>query len=333
MTEMQAQYFLGVDIGATKSHALITDADGQVIGFGRAGSGNHESVGTDGFAHVLQTIVRDALNEANLISSQISGAGFGIAGYDWDSDQPLMRQTIGLLDLNCPYAFVNDAVIGLIAGAQQGWGVALSAGTSCNCCGRTLDGREGRMTGNGIAFGEYGGGGELVMWSVQQISRAWSLRAPQTRLTDIFVQAKGAKDATDLLEGMARGRFYASAADAPLVFEAIKAGDAVALEGLRWISHELAGLAAGVIRQLNLESERFEIVLAGSFYNGSPLIEQILNDDLHVIAPGSRLVRLNAAPVVGGVILGMQQVNLHQSQSDFKAIRVRVIDTANRRIS
>ena len=33
------KYFLGVDIGGTKSHALIADENGQAVGFGQAGAG------------------------------------------------------------------------------------------------------------------------------------------------------------------------------------------------------------------------------------------------------------------------------------------------------
>lgn len=321
------KYFLGVDIGNTKSHALIADENGQVIGFGMAGNGNHEVVGIPGFERVLQEIVNTALAEAGLTSDQITGAGFGIAGYDWDSDKPLMHQTIGLLKLNCPYIFVNDSVIGLPAGAQEGWGLSLSAGTSCNCWGRTLDGREGRITGNGAYFGEHGGGIELVHWSIKAISRAWSLRGPETRLSELFVKAKGADSVVDLLEGIVRERFHIGATDAPLVFQAVKEGDPVALEGLTWISHELAGLAIGVIKQLQLQDEAFEVVLSGSFYNGSPLVEQIVREDILAVAPKAKLVRLNASPVVGGVVLGMQAAN-----HDFKAARDRLIETANERM-
>lgn len=31
---MTKPYYLGVDVGGTKTHALVVDADGQVVGFG-----------------------------------------------------------------------------------------------------------------------------------------------------------------------------------------------------------------------------------------------------------------------------------------------------------
>jgi N-acetylglucosamine kinase-like BadF-type ATPase len=300
------RYFLGVDIGNTKSLALVADEAGQVVGFGAAGNGNHEVVGVEGFTSVLRGIVGEACAEAGITPDQIAGAGFGIAGFDWESDRPLMNRVISTLGLRCPYEAVNDGVIGLAAGAEQGWGVSVTAGTSSNCRGRNRQGREGRVTGNGGTFGEYGGGVELVAYALEHIGRAWSLRGPQTILTDRFVKRLGASSVEDMLEGIARNRYHPNASFAPLVFQAAVTGDQVALDGIRWISRELAGLAIGVIRQLGIERESFEVVLGGSFYNGSSLIMQIMDEQIRAVAPHARLVRLDVQPVAGAVILGMR---------------------------
>lgn len=303
-----ADYYLGVDIGNTKSLAVITDAAGRGLAIGKAGSGNHESIGEDGFAAVLNRIVDAAVSQAGIDRKDIRGAGFGIAGYDWDSDLPMMDRVIGTLGLSCPYSVVNDCGIGLVAGASEGWGVVVSSGTSSNARGRDRQGREGRMTGNGAYYGEVGGGHELVDYAVMAISRAWSKRGPETLLTDLFVQHVGATSATDLLEGLARGRYRVKATDAPIVFEAIHRGDAVALAGLRYIADGLADLAIGIINQLDLHDEAFEVVLSASFFNGSPLIAEWMAEGIHAVAPKARLVRLHAPPVAGGVLLGMEQV-------------------------
>jgi N-acetylglucosamine kinase-like BadF-type ATPase len=303
-----ADYYLGVDIGNTKSLAVVADADGKCLSMGRAGCGNHEAIGADGFASVLNDIVSQALSQSGVARADIKGAGFGIAGYDWDSDLPLMDATIGTLGLNCPYKVINDCGIGLVAGASEGWGIVVSAGTSCNAAGRDRHGREGRMSGNGMTFGEYGGGWELVYSAVQQISRAWSKRGQETLLTDLFVRHCGATDATDLLEGLARERYRVRATDAPVVFEAVRQGDPVALAALHGIADGLADLAIGIIRQLELENEQFEVVLSASFFNGSPLTAEWMGEVVRRAAPGAQLVRLEAPPVAGAVLLGMEQV-------------------------
>lgn len=320
-------YFLGVDIGNTKSHALITDDTGEIVGFAAGNPGNHEVLGVEGFQQALQQVVQAALDDARLAKHHIVGAGYGIAGYDWPSDLGLMTSAISRLGLGGAYRVVNDSVIGLVAGAEKGWGVVVSAGTSSNCRGRDAHGREGRVTGNGATFGEYGGGVELVYRALQAIARAWSRMAPPTMLTELFIEHVGARDVEDFLEGIARGYYRVGAGEAPLVFQAVLAGDPIACDALTWISRELGLLAIGVIRQLELEAQPFDVVLAGSFYKGSPLIAQTMSETIHAVAPQARLVRLEAPPVVGGVLLGMEAAAF-----DFIAVRERLIGMALERV-
>ena len=68
-------------------------------------------------------------------SDAIGGAGFGISGYDWPSERQPTLQAIATLGLSCPVDAVNDALIGLLAGSAQGWGIAVVSGTGCNCRG------------------------------------------------------------------------------------------------------------------------------------------------------------------------------------------------------
>ena len=108
------QCFLGIDIGATKSHALIADKQGRAVGFGEYGPGSHEVVGYEGLQAVLHTIVNTALASAGIGKADIAGAGFGIAGYDWPGDAEPHRRVIASLGLSAPYALVNDTIIGLV---------------------------------------------------------------------------------------------------------------------------------------------------------------------------------------------------------------------------
>lgn len=316
------RYFLGVDVGATKSHALLADEAGQVVGFGHGGPGNHEGVGYDGLRAVLQQITAEALAEAGLTVDAIAGAGFGIGGYDWPSERADTLAAIGGLGLRCPVEAVNDTIIGLLAGTDQGWGVALVAGTSNNCRGWDRNHREGRVMGNGTFFGENGGSFELVMKAVHAVGKEWTRRGPATELTPRFVQFVGARDAEDLLEGLSQAYYTIQANAAPIVFDAAHAGDGVACEVIRWSARELGSLAVGVIRQLELEQDEFDVVLVGSLYNGGALFLEPLAATIHAVAPGARLVRLAAPPVVGSVFLGMDAAGF-----DPRTVRRTLIDS------
>jgi N-acetylglucosamine kinase-like BadF-type ATPase len=305
------RYFLGVDIGNSKSHALIADENGRCLGFGQAGPGSWEAIGWEVAEQVLHHIVNQALSQAGVDKTAVVGAGFGYAGYDWPEDRPGHEALIDSLGLvNAHYALGNDTLIALVAGAKNGWGVVVVAGTSNNCLGRDRLGREGRVTGDGTRFGEYGGATEIVARAIQAVAAAWTQRGPKTTLSQAFIDQTGAADVTDLLAGLVRQRYQLSAAAAPLVFDLAAQGDAAAQGIITWAGQELGSLAVGVIRQLDLADEPFDVVLSGSlFKGGAPLIKP-MRQTIQATAPGARLVRLEAPPVVGGVLLGMEQVGL-----------------------
>lgn len=304
------RYFLGIDTGATKSHALIADENGRSVGFAQGGPGNWEVIGWEGTRKVLHTITQNALAMAGIGKERLAGAGFGFAGYDWPEDGAEHQDLIDSLQLGVPTEFGNDTLIGLIAGAELGWGVVVSAGTSNNSCGRDRAHKSCRLSGMGPALGEYGGAGEIVQRALQDIGRAWSLRGPQTQLTDAFITAVGATDIDDMLAGLARGRYSIDPSFAPLVFETAVHGDSVAQEIVQWAGEELGSLAIGIIRQLNLADEAFDVVLAGSLYKAGEALIAPMRETVLAEAPNARFIRLTVPPVVGGVLMGMEEAGL-----------------------
>jgi N-acetylglucosamine kinase-like BadF-type ATPase len=304
------QYFLGVDLGGTKSHAVITDETGAVLGFARGGDGNPEGIGYDGLRDLLKVITGQAAQMAQLDIQQITAAGFGIGGYDWPSQRELNQNAIRAAGLAMPIELVNDAVIGLIAGARQGWGVSIIAGTGCNCWGWDELGNRAQVTGMGQWMGEAAGASELISETLRVISRAWSLRGPQTALTEAICTHVGARDATDLLEGLTVQKYRLKASAAPIVFEIARSGDPVANDLIHWAGKELGNLAVGVIRQLGLQEKEFEVVMAGSFWKGSPVLAEEAACVVHSIAPRAKFVRLSAPPVTGAVLLAMEVAGL-----------------------
>ncbi|MEI6291232.1 MAG: BadF/BadG/BcrA/BcrD ATPase family protein, partial [Chloroflexota bacterium] len=59
--DISQRFFLGVDVGGTKTHALICDETGNAAGFGKSGPGNWESVGLDGLYKTLEQAINQAL--------------------------------------------------------------------------------------------------------------------------------------------------------------------------------------------------------------------------------------------------------------------------------
>jgi len=306
--------FLGVDIGATNTRVMLADEEGAILGFGKSGPGNHESVGYEGLTAALQTALDQAFAQSGVGAANILAAGFGIGGLDWDSQEPATRKAIGETGLRCPMRLVNDAILGLLAGTAEGWGVAVVSGTGCNCWGWNRDRtRIGHVTGGGTQMGEGTGATELVDRAIQLVAHAWTRRGPSTALGPALAAFVGARDVQDLLEGLMEDRYALDASAAPLICQTAAGGDPVAKDLIEWAGTELGEMANAVIRQLEFQDLTFDVILGGSMFDGSPAIQDALHRKVNALAPRARIIRLAVPPVVGAVLLAMEEAGVHPS--------------------
>jgi N-acetylglucosamine kinase-like BadF-type ATPase len=305
-------YFLGADLGGTKTHCMVSDENGRVIGFSESGPGNHESVGYDGFQSNLHQAVNSALKTAGLSKEQISGSGFGVAGYDWPIEREPTLRVINTLKLGGALDVVNDTDLGLLAGSPRRWGVAVVSGTGCNCrgwdAGHT---RYGMVSGGGITFGEHAGAGELMFKVCNVLGAAWRGNGPATALADAFCQKFGVATLDELIQGAMCQQFDFSPADAPLVFEVARQGDAVAIDLIKWAGKELGELACSVIRQLQFENVDFDLVQIGGMWSGSPMLTETFKEHVLPLAPKANILRSHQPPVLGAVLLGFLAAGLN----------------------
>lgn len=304
-------YYLGADLGGTKTHVLVTDERGVALGFGESGPGNHESVGYKGFRKNLNEAAHAAIASAGLTPGQIAGSGFGIGGYDWPIETRPMLKVIGTLDLGGPVKLVNDAELGIPTGSPRGWGIAVVSGTGCNCRGwDETRKKHGRVTGSGLEFGEAAGASELMFMVSRAIAYDWTGRGPKTALSTAFSEKYGCKDIEDLLQNVICHRIEIDASAAPLVFGVAAAGDPVAIDIIRWAGCELGEMAVTVIRQLEFEQLDFDLVQIGGMWDGSPLLAEEMKRQVLAVAPGVNFIRCNEPPVMGAVLLGMEAAGL-----------------------
>lgn len=299
------QYFLGIDVGSTKTAALVADEQGNAFGYGLGGPGNHEGVGWEGFKQSVHTATQKALTQAKLSIPDLKAAGMGLAGYDWDDEHEPHVRALAEIGLTMPMRLDNDSALGLYAGASQGWGVCVSAGSSNNARGRGKSGQLGRITGHGSRFGELGGAWEIVEQAIIAVNYEWIRRAPPTALTPLLLEKTGAKDLYDLVHGLALNQYHPDSGWAMLVFQAAQQGDAAARQIVEWAGRELGELACAIIRQIEAEHEPVEVILAGSVYKAGESILAPLRETARTTAPLAKFIHLEAPPVVGGVLMGM----------------------------
>ena len=323
--------FLGVDVGATKTHALICDENGLVLGFGMAAGGNPEEVGYDGLSRAMQQAIHQALIHTGIRDEDISAAGFGIAGYDWPHQYPEVLAAVQALHLPPKLVIENDAVLPILAGSSTGWGIAACAGTGNNVRGIDANGRTGRITGNSAAFGEFGGASEIMQGVLQRLAWMWTGRLQVTPLANKLVADCGAADLEELIKGLVAGKYRLQARQAPLVVQAAAEGDLVAIDVIRWNAEELAESVLAVVKQLNLMNEAVDVVLSGHLFEVSELYREAFQARVRQSAKEAQFQLLSQPPVIGAVLLAIRNMGLdilrprtRLLEEDFASIKAKV---------
>jgi N-acetylglucosamine kinase-like BadF-type ATPase len=202
---------------------------------------------------------------------------------------------------------VNDALIALAAGAGEGSGVVIVAGTGSIAYGRDTAGRAARAGGWGYLLGDEGGGFWIGRAALSAVVRQFDGRGPATILTDLVLAQMELRDPRELIHavydiGMPR---QAVAGIASVVQRAGDAGDAVAREILERASGELAAAAASVIGRLGMRGDVFPIVLSGGIFRGIPSLVAGVSARMTEVAPRSSIRPLTVEPAVGAVALAI----------------------------
>lgn len=306
---------LGVDAGNSKTFALVAETTGRVLGFGRAGPGNHQTVGLERALAEIRRACEAACAEAG-IPLPVAFGVFGLAGADLPEDFVLLERGIRELKLAQRFRVENDTLVALRAGARRPWGVVVVCGAGFNAAGIAPDGRVFRLPGLGWISGDRGGGWFLAQEAVRHVARAWDGRGEPTLLTSFVLKTLGVGSVEEMIAALYRGAIgEAKLLDlVPQVFEAAYAGDRVAQRLVVELGEEVGLAASAVIRRLGLERTDVEVVLAGGVFKGrGPLLWDTVAQVVHRTAPQAQLVRPRLAPVAGAVLLALEE---HQGSVD-----------------
>ncbi|HHC08712.1 MAG TPA: hypothetical protein ENK55_08335, partial [Actinobacteria bacterium] len=234
-----SRYFIGVDVGGTKTTALVADVEGNVAGIGAARGGNPRSSGAE-TAEVVAAAAAEALGgiDPSRVAHGVVAVAGGVAGRSAE-EQPILRAW-SRAGLSAPVTFVPDVLAAFRAGTPARRGAVLVAGTGAVAAVVDGDAVVRRAGGHGWLVGDEGSAVWLGIRGVRAVLHALDGRGPATSLTTAFVEAIGI-DADADPEALARALVDHVYAHPPAdlgrlarpVVDACAAGDAVASELVR----------------------------------------------------------------------------------------------------
>ena len=324
---------LAVDGGNSKTDVALVAADGRVLAAVRGPTTSHQAVGLETGIDRLVGLVEDAASRASLDATARPVAAIGvhaIAGADYPPDIRMLSRALARARLTEDVVVVNDTIGALWAGSSAGWGIALICGEGINGAAVAPDGRQVRFDGVGDISGDWGGGHSVGQAGLAAAVRAADGRGPKTSLERLVPAHFGLRRPPALTRAFYDGRIAERRTSelSPLVFAAAGDGDAVARSIVDRLADELVVMAAALARRARMTRLPVEVVLAGGVFrtNDEPFYERI-RAGIEAVIPDAMLVPLDAPPVAGPAIEGLNRIGVRSSD-----MRIRVRDGLRARL-
>jgi N-acetylglucosamine kinase-like BadF-type ATPase len=294
--------FLGIDGGGTKTAFVLIDDGGRQLARHESTTSYYLEIGFDALEALLHDGVRTVLQQAGVPAADIAHTFAGLPAHGEDS--ALLASFDGLLAGLLPRHTVgNDMVCswaGSLAGAD---GISLVAGTGSIAYGE-WQGRGARSGGWGEVFGDEGSAHWLAREVLALFSRMADGRAEPGPLLALVREHFGLTQDLDLcaaINGSAARSGFAQIAR--LATAAAHAGDAQARQLLVRAGDELAALAAGVARNLDVSGiQAVPVSYSGGVFAAGDLVLGPLQAALARRLPGAVLKTPRFGPELGAAL-------------------------------
>ena len=298
-------YYCGWDGGGSKTEVLCRDASGKEIGRAVFGPLNINGASRE---RVKQTIADAVAYMASLAGglAACERLVIGAAGVSNVQIYSFIEEHVRAEGYSGKLLIVGDQEIAL-AGAVEGPGAVLIAGTGAICCG--YDGKEKRtrVGGCGHLIDDGGSGYAIGRDILSAVARAEDGRAEPTCLRSMVFERLGISEVRGIVTWLYNGSTGKKeiAALAPLLLEALEMGDAAAQRIALCAAQELAALAIAAWKNLGLEAG--ELAMTGSVLTHYEAIRTQVVSILAEAFPLMRVISPRGGAAEGAVRLAMQK--------------------------
>jgi N-acetylglucosamine kinase-like BadF-type ATPase len=300
---MDKPYYFGVDGGGTHSRLAITDGGGRVLARSEAGSTNVYSVPKEEAFENLRFLLDSALQEAGLRREDLSAGCVGSAGLGREKERRLFGDFFFSLLGAKPVKLCNDGEILLCGGLEDLEGYCLIAGTGSLALGRSRDGRLVRSGGLGYMLGDEGSAAWIGKTAIARLLRSLEGRDLPSSMLGAVLEKAGLSQSEDLIRFVHIDADKARVASlAPLVTEAARAADPLALDILHSGAAELALLVRSVLERSPWIENR-SLVLAGGVIEHDEITTGKLRESLAAAFPRLKLIRPRGSALEGACLL------------------------------
>jgi len=311
---MNEKIFFGIDGGGTFSRIALINSDGKVLTKSEAGSTNIYSVTKDEVFKNLSQLLDSAMKTTRLEKQNLTAGCIGSAGLAREREKIIFREFADrLLGKDFPVLLCSDAEILLCGGLENPEGYCLIAGTGSIALGRSSSGKLVRSGGYGYMIGDEGSAAWIGKTAIARIMRSIDNRDLPTDMSGAILEAAGLTESSELIHYIHYTADKAQVASlAPVVTDAARKGDPLALDILHKGAAELTLLVKSVIDQSPWIIKK-ELVLAGGVIKNNEILTQKLKEHLTNELPALSVYMPKGTALEGACMLA-REVSLHNAR-------------------
>lgn len=280
----------GIDGGGSKTRVILADAEGNHLA-DLLGPGSAMAPGrADHSAEVIGTLVRQAVQQAEMGGRRLKALAVGVAGVGREAEARALAVALEDLEIAEQVVVQGDGEIALTDAFGSGPGIILVAGTGSIAYARSPARVLARCGGWGPAFGDEGSGAWIGRKSLGIVASAADGREPETALTGAILTAAQVNDPGELIPWGIAATPRELAALAPVVFNVASAGDvrANALVGLA--AEELVlHVRALAIRLFGDDRAAIPVAFSGGLLHKGSFLRKKLEQRLKSAVPGAQV--------------------------------------------
>ena len=305
MNKQKSKFYIGVEGGATKSEAILTDENLKVLRREKGKALNYITFSKRVVRENLVALVGPFLKIAR--EGKVY-AVLGLASLNTPQDEMFYKRLVrSVLPQGAVFNVMNDPKIALEArccGEKNS--ILVIAGTGSKVYGES-NGRTAASVGWDFVLGDEGSGYDLGLKALRAATRAWDGRGKKTVLYDLILERENSKKMEDFMPKFYSDLFkknmkFHIASFAPLIDEAIKQNDKVACLLRDEAAAELATGVRAVSAKLGFQNKSFCLGTMGSIWK-MPGFEEVFKKQVQKICPKVRFSGNTDSGAWGAVLL------------------------------
>jgi N-acetylglucosamine kinase-like BadF-type ATPase len=309
------KYIIGIDGGATKTTAVISDISGNILAELSGGPGNFLIIGVDKVAKTISDLILDVCNQAEVNSQNVEIVYIGLTGAGREADAEKMKNALNEF-WNARYSFslknvivTSDARIALEGAFSGNSGIILIAGTGSIMFAKDRNEEIHRVGGFGRFIGDEGSGYSIGRCGLSAIAKSFDGRFPETKLTEIIAQNFSIHSAEDLINAVYKEGFDLALV-APFVIQCAEEGDEICREILRKEVDELVLHVKAIKNKIKLKT--VSVAFIGGLISSENYFVKLLRKNIMQKVEGITVVNPEHPPAYGAVLLGMESISIEE---------------------